>query len=280
MSARGLFAAFAALSGVGVSMIVPMTSTAQLAETMTATSIGGQVASMQKSNLLTPGKRARSVAKRAQPDRIWEEQTPQSLSGSTGGRSGNGKGVDASAMVPFDDKNPVLGKTYVADGVAVADTEIKGQRMVLVLKVGSDSKMQMMGFRLHDPTMPKIPENTPIRVAAVYSAQFKDPKTGMLVHGFDNAIFENGALANANPQASPTPQPEAEKPTFASLLKGWEFRGTVQAQGHATGVFVNGEQVRYAQPGTELDEDVRVTAVSAGQAKLVVKGKKMELTPW
>lgn len=275
MSARGLFAAFAALSGVGASLILPMTSKAQLAETMAATSIHGQVATMQKSNLLTPGKRARAVASKAQPDRIWEQQTEQGR-----GVSANSKGVDSAEVVAFDEKSPVKGKTYLADGVVLSDSEISGQRVVLVLKVQSDNRFLVMGFRLHDPKLPTIPENTPVRVAGVYASKFKDPKTGTWLHGFDDAVFENAAVANAQPQGEQASPEKEEKPTFASLLKGWEFRGTVQANGEATGVFVNGENVRYAKPGTELDTDVKVTQVSGGQARVVVEGRRIDLTPW
>src|SRR5438309_1933123 len=62
MSIRGIVGVLAVLGGLEASLILPKVSAAQLAETMTTTRIQGDVHSMQKSNLLTPGRRAKSIA--------------------------------------------------------------------------------------------------------------------------------------------------------------------------------------------------------------------------
>lgn len=282
MSQRGIFCAFAALSGVGASLILPEVSSAQLAETMTSAGIQGQLHSSQKSNLLTPGRKARGIGSIANQKRADEDAALRETGSSQQGSS-VGRGVDAANVAPFSEKDPQKGKTYSADGVVVSDKNIGGHRTVLVLKINESNSFQVLAFRLNDPAaLPVLAKNTPVRVTAVYAAKIKEPDSGMLVHAFDNAVFESGAQApgGAGMGGGAPVASEPEKPTFESIMKGWVLRGTVQMAGKATAVFVNEDKVKYAQVGTVIEKGVKVVGVKNGQARVVVDGERFDVTPW
>jgi len=274
MSIRGLVCAFAVLGAVEASLMLPQVSSAQLAETMTATGIQGQLQSMQKSNILAPGRKARGIAGVANQKRAYEREVLE---------EGTAQTIGAASIAPFDENSPVKGKTYAADGTVVSDGMLSGQRVVMVLKMGESNSFQVMAFRLQDPTIPAIPKNTPVHVTAVYNAKVKEPKSGMLIHGFSNAVFQAGQAVQPGSTGGQAPAPaevQEEKPTFSSIMKGWVLRGTVQMNGKATAVFVNEDRVKYAKVGTVIEKGLRVVKVKNGEAGVVVDGERFDVTPW
>lgn len=278
MSIRGILCAFGVIGAIEASVIMPSVSKAQLAETMTSSAISGQLHSMQKSNLLTPGRKAKGIASLANQRRAYEnqalEETPVAPSS---------KGVDSANIVQFDAKTAVPGKSYIADGIVLSDEVKDGKRVVLVLKVSDSNSFQVLAFRVHDQAMPAIPKNTLVRASGVYASKFKEPKSGAMVPIFDDAMFEAGQVAQSGttaPGAGTTAPIAVEKPTFESIMKGWVLRGTVQIGGKATAVFVNEDHVKYAQVGTVIDKGLRVVKVKNGEAGVVVDGKRFDVTPW
>ena len=102
----------------------------------------------------------------------------------------------------------------------------------------------------------------------------------MDVFGFGDAAVV--VLQNDQETVAPDAQdtPAEEKQTFDTVLKGWTYRGMVKVSGKTTGVFVNEESVRYAQPGTELAEGVVVRKFSGSLARVTVDGKTVDVAPW
>jgi hypothetical protein len=181
----------------------------------------------------------------------------------------------------FDPAHPVKGKTYRTNGVVVFDGLVNKQRVVFLVQLDSPNHYQVLGFRLHDPSIPAFAPQTPVEVTGVYAAKIKEPQTGSMVHGFDDAVFQAPQAQSGQTQTS-TPQTEdkVEKPTFEAVLKGWTFHGTVEVMGETTGVFTSEKETKYAHPGTQLSEDVKVTGLTNGKANLVVSGQNVEVAPW
>lgn len=283
MSLRGVIGAFAVLSGVGASLILPTVSSAgQLAETMTATTISGQLHSNQSKGIGAVNK-SRGLASAANERRAYENDVIGQDSGNHQSDLQNGRpksGVDAAAAAPFDEKHPVKGQSYATDGFVILDEVYPSGRLIVVLRIDGPNKFQVFGYRPHDSSIAKFAKNTPVKVTGVYAAKIKEPQTGTMVHGFDDAVFSAGSSTMANNQAPNNAAAKEEKPTFNSIMKGWAFRGTVQVGGKATGVFVNESKVRYAQVGTLLDEGVRVASVGNGKARVLVDGSRFDVTPW
>lgn len=272
MSTRGVLAALAAISGVTASLILPQVSQAQLAETMTTTNIQGQLHTIPRSGLAGPGK-AKAVAARANRQRAEDAHVTQ---------DDPAAGHSASLAPPFDAKRPVKGQAYSTDGIVVHDGELLGERVVFLVRIDGPNKFQFLGFRLKDPTLPRLPEKAVVNVTATYAAKIKEPKTGSMVHGFDDAVFSlsDGQVAQQNGTNPAADQPVAEKPRFESVLKGWVFRGSAQVSGKATGVFVNDKVVKYVHAGEELSEGVVVRNVSIGHACVAVDNHTVDVMPW
>lgn len=290
MSVRSIVCALAVLASVESAVLVPRISTAgqQLAETAAAVSIHGQLQGTQniKSGLRSANT-ARALQKNSNNQLAYGNQAfgngetavrPQVQ----GGLQPKSKGsVDAAEAMAFDAAHPVPGKTYRTSGIVVFDGIVNKQRLVFLIQLDSPNHYEVLGFRLHDPNIPVFPKQSSVDVTAVYAAKIKEPQTGSLVHGFDDAVF-SASQANPAPTQGESPQAEQapEKPTFESVLKGWTFRGTVEVMGSTTGVFTSEKEIKYAHPGTVLSEDVKVTALQNGKAKLDVAGQKVEVAPW
>ncbi|MBS1723410.1 MAG: hypothetical protein JSS66_10710 [Armatimonadetes bacterium] len=290
MSVRGIVASLAVLAAAEASLIFPMVSNAQLAETMTATSIHGQ---LQKTGMNAVKAGFRGVQAARANNKAAAQQVAYGAQafgdGQTAVRPDGGGAPGAGAVAPFDERNPVKGTVYSADGMVVWDGVVKTQRVIFLVRISGPNQFQILGFRPHDPMMPKMPKNAQVSVTGVYAARIKEPTTGSMVHGFDDAVFSAPGLGAGQAGGVPGPgvgqadqaKPQApEKPSFSTALKGWSFRGMAQVGNSSTGVFVNDTRVRYLSAGEKLDDGVVVTSLKDGRANLTVDNKKVEVDPW
>lgn len=87
-------------------------------------------------------------------------------------------------------------------------------------------------------------------------------------------------VVDASGQAGTEQKQAAEKTNFDQSFGGWRFVGSVQNAKGATGVFVRGDDTKYAQAGDKLDTGLKVVAVEAGKVVLHYQGKSSTMTPW
>lgn len=288
MSVRTLVFAFATVACIEASVLAPGFSTAQqLAETAAATSIHGQLQSTQNTKAGLHGvNTARALQKNSNNQLAYGNQAfgdgKTAVQSQSSGQSAKSQGsVDAADAAAFDAGHPVLGKTYRTNGIVVFDGNVNKSRVIFLIQLDSPNHYQVLGFRPHDPSIPQFAPQTQVDVTAVYAAKIKEPQTGSMVHGFDDAVFQAGTSAPGSPNAgAQQPEQKDAKPTFDSVLKGWSFHGTVQVDGETTGVFTSEKEIKYAHPGTKLSDDVKVANLENGKAKLVVAGQKVEVAPW
>lgn len=290
MSVRSIVCAFAVLASVEAAVIVPKFSTAQqLAETAAAVSIHGRLQGAQNTKAgFGAVNKARALSKNSNKQLAYGneafgdgETAVRPTTQSTSSRPGND-------LARFDASHPVVGKRYRTSGIVILDKRVGTQRVVFLLQLDKPNHYEVLGFKLSDPTLPEFPKQAQVEVTGTYAAKIKEPETGSMVHGFDNAVFQApqsqsavapGPAMDTQPALQPEPAKE-DKPTFDSVLKGWTFCGTVEVMGQTTGVFTNEGAIKYAHPGTKLGEDVKVVSLSTGYASLTVAGKPVEVAPW
>ncbi|MBL8065885.1 MAG: hypothetical protein JNM34_08500 [Chthonomonadaceae bacterium] len=275
MSFRSLFAVFAALTVIEGSLIFPQVSSAQqLAETAAAATIQGDLHRRSGSYVLGAAGRARSVAgtanQKRREDNKWLQETPAPQAQPGAGRNSK----------EFDEQLAQPGKVYVVTGHVVSDGPVNGRRVILVARPNETGGVTLCGFIPRERSLPNVPVETRVTATGKYESRVKDKRTGMDVFGFGDAAVV--VLQNDQETVAPDAQdtPAEEKQTFDTVLKGWTYRGMVKVSGKTTGVFVNEESVRYAQPGTELAEGVVVRKFSGSLARVTVDGKTVDVAPW
>ncbi len=281
MSYRGLLCVFGSISVLSAGITIPRISTAQLADTMAATSIRGGLQGLQNTKAgLKAAKGTRSLQKSVNAQRAQDEALLQGSQMPVAGESAalstnSNKFVAASA---------IKGHRYTASGMVVFDGTQDNQRMIFIVRPGENSKYEVMGFHVTDTSMPQIEQKTPVFISGIYAGQVKDPKTGAPVHGFEEAsvlsIAGTPVQSALKSPATLNGESKPEKPTFNDILHGWSFRGTVEVEGKTTGVFAKDKELIYAQAGMKLDDTVKVLALSNGKAKLSVGIQKLEVGPW
>lgn len=281
MNLRAIMAISSVVIVAEASLILPHVSHAQLAETATATSINSGLHTRPMSNVLGASRRAKSLSKLANQQRKEDEEAwnPKAQGGQTQQTS---RKVSLETSQEFNENQAVRGKLYNVSGNIVNDGDESGHRVISVIQWISQDKYVIFGVRPKDARLPRFLPDTPVKFTGVYVDKSTDRKFGNTIYALKDGVFEqvvpgNGQTQDGNTKAD---TPEAEKPTFNSVLKGWNYRGMVQVEGHATGVFVNEDRVKYAQPGTALGEGVRVSQVNDEQAIVIVDGKKVQVSPW
>ncbi len=266
MSVRGSLAGLAAVCMAGGSLIVPKVSGAQLADTAATTAVQGHLNSM--SNGVKGGMRAVKGARALVQDS--KRQVAEGAEVFGDGKTAN-DASSPSSLAPQD------GKPFTVQGVVFTDEVKDGQRVVVLVRGADPQHKEAFAFHITDPNFPKQERGTVVSMTGSVVAHMKDPKTGGMVYALDNGQLVTGAPGQGAGAASQAPP---EKPRFDDALRGWSFRGTVEMEGKATGVFVKEKQVHYGSPGDELAGGVHVLSVRDGQARLKVDGQTMDITPW